>query len=108
MNKKKFNKVIDDAIDSLTWQTSHDTYYRCVCLAIYNSHLNGYLSHIDSRKIRYLFSELMREISECPRRPYFLGNVCKENVAYRTYMLEWFRYFVNEYKMYETLEYRMD
>ncbi len=109
MNKKKFNKTIDDVIDDLTYE--HGTGvagYTGVCHAICNQYCDDKITSNEDNKLKYLFRQLMREISEHPYQPFFLGRLCEENVAYRTYMLEWFRYFVNEYEMYETLEYRMD
>ncbi len=107
MNKKKFNKVIDDAIDRLEFKNNNGVVRnRGVCHAICAQYCNDKITSNEYRKLKNLFGQLIREISECPDRAYFLGDVCKENVAYRTYMLEWFRYFVNEYEMYETLKYR--
>ncbi len=107
MNKKKFNKVIDDAIDRLEFKNNNGTVgYDGVCHAIFLNFCKSKLTLEENKKLKCLFRQLMREISEHPYQPYFLGRLCEENVAYRTYILEWFRYFVNEYKMYKTLEYR--
>ncbi len=107
MNKKKFNEVIDDAVDRLEFKNNNGTVgYDGVCHAIFLSFCKSKLTLEENRKLKYLFRQLMHPISEYPNHIYFLGSVCEENVVYRTYMLEWFRYFVNEYKMYETLEYR--
>ncbi len=106
MNKKKFNKVIDGAIDSLVFKHNNGVVgYNGVCHAICNQYWNGKITSSEEDKLTDLFRKLMRKISKCPSQPFFLGKLCEENVAYRTYMLEWFRYFVNEYKMYETLKY---
>ncbi len=103
MNKKKFNETIDDVIDRLVFNCDSFVGYNGVCHAILLQHFKNKLTWDEHWKLKYLFSNLMCPISEGLNSGYFLGKVCEENVAYRTYMLEWFRYFVNEYKMYEAL-----